>query len=167
MFSFIVDSPWSGFTFDDLLRFGQNLVQNRELVQDAIQNLFTNLWDKRTSIKTPTHPKAYLLRSLRNNLLRDAKRELKVADLDPNHQHHVHFTSSTSEQEDQFKYMRKVIQNLSDREREVIHLRYYQEIRNKEIAEIMGISYQSVANLLQRALKHIKVALESKHSNFK
>lgn len=153
---------------DDLLKFGSSLTKNRDLVQDAIQNLFTNLWDRRSSIDPPTHPKAYLLRSLRNNLLRDARNEQKIMDLDSDHQRlDQSDISITNVDEDQYDRMQMAIQSLSTREREVIHLRYYQEIKNREISDIMGISYQSVANLLQRALKQIKVAFESENVDHK
>ncbi len=147
---------------DDLLKFGKSLTANRDLVQDAIQSLFTYLWDKRSSINPPTHLKAYLLRSLRNNLLRDVKKARKITDLCSEQQLQGEAgIPFTNDDEYQHHRMQIAIQRLSIREREVIHLKYYQEIRNREISDIMDISYQSVANLLQRALKQIKANLEA------
>ena len=146
---------------DDLLMFGRRFTSNHDLVQDAIQNLFTHLWDKRSKVTPPNHTKAYLLRSMRNNLLRDAKMEQKLSSLDPEQQLPDRSIIATPTFEhDQLDRMKVAIENLSIREREVIHLKYYQGVRNTEISEIMGITSQSVANLMQRALKQIRENLK-------
>ncbi len=149
--------------FDDLLDFGLRLTNRQDLVQDAVQNLFTHLWDRRSKIKPPNHTKAYLLRSLRNNLLRDAKMEQKIKNLDSDqHLQDDSPHSASSLDKDQQDRMHALIESLSTREREVIHLKYYQGVKNTEISQIMGITYQSVANLLQRALKQIRESLKDR-----
>ena len=52
--------------------------------------------------------------------------------------------------------LRQLVQSLPDRQKEVIHLRFFMNLKNEEIAEVLNINYQSVSNLLVRALKKIK-----------
>ncbi len=48
---------------------------------------------------------------------------------------------------------------LSDRQREVLYLKYFEEIEYKQIAEILGINYQSVRNTASAGLKALRKLL--------
>jgi RNA polymerase sigma factor (sigma-70 family) len=58
------------------------------------------------------------------------------------------------------------LEQLPERQREVIHLRYFQNLKNEEIADIINVNYQSVSNLLHRAVKNLKKQLIAKRSTF-
>lgn len=45
---------------------------------------------------------------------------------------------------------------LSWRQKEAVYLRYYNGLRTKEIAEIMGVANQTILNTLYQALKKIR-----------
>jgi RNA polymerase sigma-70 factor, ECF subfamily len=51
------------------------------------------------------------------------------------------------------------IQALSPRRQEIVTLKFYAQLRNQEIAEILGINEQSVASHLHRALSDLKARL--------
>jgi len=61
----------------------------------------------------------------------------------------------TFDQKELFQKVRKVIKTLPERQSEIITLRYLSGMRNKEIAEILGIKEKSVASTLCRALKSL------------
>ncbi len=48
------------------------------------------------------------------------------------------------------------INTLPERLREIIYLRYYQDLSIGEIAEALSLNYQSVANSLQRAYRSLR-----------
>jgi RNA polymerase sigma factor (sigma-70 family) len=48
-----------------------------------------------------------------------------------------------------------LLNELPRRQKEVIYLRYFEEMEYTQIAEIMGIHYQSVLNLTQKALQKL------------
>lgn len=50
----------------------------------------------------------------------------------------------------------EMLNNLPKRQREVIFLKYYNNLSIKEIEDIMSISYQGVVNKLHRAIKNLK-----------
>ncbi len=52
----------------------------------------------------------------------------------------------------QSQQVARYLNELPRRQREIIYLKYYQNLDREEIAEVMGISHQSVSNLLQKAL---------------
>ncbi len=141
---------------DDLILYGQKLCADHPLIQDSIQQLFLYLWENRSRFLPPQNTKAYLIRSLRNNLLRSMKKERLFMDTDiERHWKEVDDVNANHEDEKQKHRLLKAIEQLPPREKEILHLRYYQNIRNQEISEIMGIGYQSVSNLLQRAVKRM------------
>jgi RNA polymerase sigma factor (sigma-70 family) len=50
----------------------------------------------------------------------------------------------------------ELLNKLPKRQREVLYLRFYQNLERTEIAEIMGVNEQSVSNNLQSAFKNFK-----------
>src|SRR6201985_3714086 len=51
-----------------------------------------------------------------------------------------------------------LLNELPRRQKEVIYLRYFEEMDYTQIAEVMGIHYQSVLNLTQKALLKLRSA---------
>lgn len=45
---------------------------------------------------------------------------------------------------------------LSNRQREIIYLRFYQNLDYEEISEVMNINYQASRNLLSHAIKVLR-----------
>ena len=56
----------------------------------------------------------------------------------------------------QIRHLNAVLDTLPKRQQEIVYLRFYQNLEFDEIARIMGLTRQSVANLLHRTLKKIK-----------
>ena len=54
------------------------------------------------------------------------------------------------------KNISKLLNKLPKRQKEAIYLKYYSGLKATEIAEIMDINYQSVVNILYKALKNLK-----------
>ena len=61
-----------------------------------------------------------------------------------------------SEADDRAKHLMQVFSQLSSHQQEIIYLYYVNELKHEEIAEIMGINYQSSKNLLFRSLSRLR-----------
>lgn len=59
--------------------------------------------------------------------------------------------------------LQKTLQGLSQQERELINLHYYQHFKQSEIAKIMGLTQSNVGVLLHRAVKKLKIKLENEY----
>ena len=151
----------------DLLHFGSKLCSDRELIKDTLQELFVDFWNKRQLLPEVTYVKVYLIKSFRYKLLRataNANRSaiFELEDLTkdvPSEQ----IIENEIAQERQLALKAK-LDLLPERQREVIHLRYFQNLTNDEIANIINVNYQSVSNLLQRALKNLKKKMKGELS---
>lgn len=150
---------------DDLIVFGKSITSNNELIKDVLQKLFIDIWDNRNSRTTPKHIKAYLVKSFRNNLIREIQREKKLEGISID-SYLEDIDGVTTGGDDEFieniDKLKKTIESLPQRQKEIINLRYYQGIKHDEIAEILNINYQSVSNLLARAIKHLNALMKKK-----
>jgi RNA polymerase sigma-70 factor (ECF subfamily) len=58
-------------------------------------------------------------------------------------------------QKEKFVYLQRLIANLSPRRREIITLKFFGGLRNKEIAKVLGLDERTVASHLCRGLEHL------------
>lgn len=144
-----------------LLSYGQKITADRSLLHDAIHDLFVELWDNRERIADVTSVRYYLLKSLRYKLLRNLGNKPPVVDLD---KLDPLGTESTVEQELlqlediqlRTEQLKKALALLPKRQQEAIHLRYFQNLSNEEVAQVMGVNYQSACKFIYTALKTLK-----------
>lgn len=69
------------------------------------------------------------------------------------------FESAIVEKE-KYKDLYLAISKLSEKDREIIRLKYWEELTNKEIGEILHISHKTVANRHSLSLKKLKELME-------
>ncbi len=58
----------------------------------------------------------------------------------------------------QHQKLQQILSGLSKRQREVVYLKFYQEMDYQQIATMMSINYQSVRNLVHSAIKDLQTA---------
>lgn len=148
--------------FNALQNYGYKFVRDEDFVKDCVQEVFIEIWSRRARISTPESVRAYLLGSVRKRVLREGfrqriNRDAQAIDLE-NDLTFVEFSPEWSviERENLAETTQRISESLNQlpkRQREVIYLRYYQNLDRDEIAEIMGVNPQSVSNLLQAAFK--------------
>ncbi len=56
--------------------------------------------------------------------------------------------------------IQQMIADLSDREREILHLRFNEDLTQEEIAERVGISQMHVSRILRKSVDHIRAQIE-------
>ena len=54
------------------------------------------------------------------------------------------------------KEVRLLLNSLTSRQKEVIYYRYMENLSIQEIAGLMDMNYQSVQNLIQRSMEHLR-----------
>ncbi|RRA99051.1 RNA polymerase sigma factor [Larkinella rosea] len=148
--------------YRSLYNYGLRLTTDSERVWDAIQDLLLDLWDHRTTVGDAVFVKAYLLKSLRYKLLKTRSGPTAV-DIDESTPAQLPFADSIEQQiidsesqTEQTRLLHQLMASLSKRQQEVLYLRFYQNLDNHEIAQIMGLERQSVANLLHRTFKELR-----------
>ena len=56
-------------------------------------------------------------------------------------------------------HLKKAIQQLTNRQKEIIYLRFYSGLSYEEISEVTALKYQSIRNLFSNALKELRKVL--------
>ncbi len=159
------DSDYLGDIFEkqfrDLYFYGIKLVPISELVKDTIQDLFTELCDQKQRPREIQNIEAYLFVSLRRELLRRVEKLRKNNSIEE-----TPIESFVFSEEDFLvdkdsgaavrQQLIKCLDELTDRQREVILLRFKHEMEFVEISKVLDMNVQSVRNLLFRALEKIR-----------
>jgi RNA polymerase sigma factor (sigma-70 family) len=153
--------------YSSLFRYGRSLVHDEELVRDAIQEMFLNLHKYRQGLKPVDIILPYLLASLKNTLFKQQSFLSKFDNFLPESNAEFSIEISIEEvlilkelSEHQTQSLNEALNNLPARQREAIHLKFYEGLSNQQIAEIMDINYQSVINFVQKALQNLENSLK-------
>lgn len=149
-----------------LYQYGCSFSNRPDLVDDVIQDLFYSFWNRRTELPDVIYLKTYLLSALRNRLidiLRKPNRMVRQTDIDWNETDLFaggfvieQQLIDDERQQEQTKQLQQLVGRLSKRQREVIYLRFYQDLDNEAIAKLMQVNRQSVANLISSAVLRIR-----------
>ena len=146
--------------YQPLFEYGRKFTSDRDALKDHVHDLFTNLWERREVLGSTDCIKPYLLKSLRNRIYKEKQRSDIFAEVDEHDKTPFGFdedeetriisTESSDEKKLQIKH---VLSTLTRRQQEIIHLKFYQNLSNDQIAELLVISRPAVANLLYQTLK--------------
>lgn len=144
-----------------LYNYGRKFTTDSNLVRDCIHNLFLELWNHRQSLSDVYAIKPYLFKGLRRKLMRELSQTHPTLDLP---QHEAFAISASYETQllyEQLEDERKhhllgVINKLSKRQREVIFLKYYENLSYEEVAAVMNININTVYNLISLAIRKLR-----------
>ena len=146
-----------------LYSYGMILCQDPEKVKDCIHDLFLSFWTNRQGLTIPTSGKAYLMVSLRRRIFEKGPKSnllttpLEDGEMDQewSNDPEEKWIHEEEESEKQRK-LGKALSLLSERQREIIHMKYFQQMEYEDIAKVMELNYQSARNLVNRALMALR-----------
>ena len=145
------------YTF--LFQFGLKICADRETLEDVIQELFTELWQKKKNTELQS-VKAYLVQSLKYKLYKAyhkqrhqfiLEKEEELFELSPET-----FLVQQEENKEQASKILEALNKLPPRQKEIIYLKIYKGLSYEDISELMHLKYQVVRNLLCQALKTLR-----------
>ncbi len=154
--------------YKSLFNYCSKYTSDIELVKDCIQELFIGLWDRRSRLSTNVNPRAYLIASIRRALHRKIESQNRFLKYQDKAYAYRYFDFEISIEEKIIdnetvqllaKKISALISTLPKRQKEAIYLKFFEDLSRDEIAEIMGNNPQTVSNLLQLALKKLRVDL--------
>ena len=149
--------------YSTLVNYGKTLMTGEDLVKDCVQDVFVDIWTYRYKLNEAIVVKAYLLSSVRKRIARLHHREhifsnIKQIDsleflFDFSIEDRLIADETTAKKVEQ---LNKSINQLSDRQKEAIYLRYHQGLSVEQVAEVLNLNYQSTKNLLHRAILQLR-----------
>jgi RNA polymerase sigma factor (sigma-70 family) len=148
--------------YSPLFHYGTKFTKEAVLIEDCIQEVFLRLWDRRESLGDTPSPKFYLFKALRHQLIKSQQRQHKKGEplnweTEASSEENAEQQLIQQEQLDiTYHNLQAFVADLPKRQQEALYLRYYENLSYEDIALIMGIHSQSVANLLQNSLKSLR-----------
>lgn len=148
--------------YPDLFRYGHKICPDPVVLEDCIQELFIDLWQSKNPPPTIS-VKAYLLKAMKYKLLKVLRKKSTNTQLHSDLSEHSVFEISyedfiigKQESEERNAKVVQAMNQLTNRQKEIVYLKFYQNLGYEEISEIMNINYQVARNLLYQAVKAMK-----------
>jgi RNA polymerase sigma factor (sigma-70 family) len=152
--------------YPHLYTYGRQLCRDTELLRDTIQTIFVDIWRRREGLGEVREVRFYLFRILRRQLMAHLGSKQKPGLLDPE----AHFYESdpfmSEEEQEQERRIQRAVQSLSGKQREIIFLRYYENLDCEEIAGLMQININTVYNHTTAAIKKLRYQLSGQAMSF-
>jgi RNA polymerase sigma factor (sigma-70 family) len=153
--------------FRPLMNYGLRFVNSAAVVEDGIQDLFLELWQYRQGLARPQSVRFYLLRGLRNRLAAYLREALRLEEVPFGETAYPFALEASSEQrwidldvdESRRQRIRMALDQLTPRQREIIYLRYFNDLSYEQICDLLGINYQSARSQVYQAVKLLRQRL--------
>lgn len=151
--------------YNPLLRFAITLVKSKEQAEEVVSDVFINVWEKRKRINSISNLKVYLFIAVKNTSLNYISRQ------------HKNLTDSVDEAAMEFKSIyfdpeqlmvtaemvariRAAIEELPPKCKLIFKLVKEEELKYRDVAEILSISVKTVESQLAIALKKIGASIQ-------
>lgn len=147
-----------------LIKYGNKLCPDHELLEDCIQDLFADIWQSKSASEVES-VKAYLFKALKYKIFKKQRNRLlknHTAELPNEMPFEISYeTFLVEEQENRDRITRLInaLNQLPNRQREVIYLKIFHELSYEEVSDIMNINYQVCRNLMSQAIKTLRKIL--------
>lgn len=145
-----------------LAAFAFRYVADRDIAEELVQDVFTNLWAKATTIHVETTLKSYLYGAVRNaclNFLKHQKVQTKHAE---RMLHSATIAQSVDflEMDQLEEKIKRALDKIPEKCRQVFEMSRNEGKRYQEIADELRLSLKTVENQMGKALKILRNELK-------
>ena len=155
VFAKIYDEYW-----EQLYAIGYNRLKSPADVEDIIQELFTDLWNSRKSIKIKSNLKVYLFTAMKYKVI-DHIRKQKIDSVNIEESNVLSIFSSESTDQilsfnELYARLEESIENLPEKSRLVFKMSRELEMSAAEIAKELKVSKRTVETQIYKSLRALK-----------
>ncbi|MNJ87356.1 putative RNA polymerase sigma factor FecI [compost metagenome] len=152
--------------YPKLFIHASRMLNDNDLINDLLQDLFTKFWVNKEKIGLIKNVEGYFYRSTRsivlNHIRLEKQRESKMVRMpEPG------IVSSTEDiivSDESQRLTKRLVQSALNRlpakQKEILNMRFYDELTYPQIAALLGIRYQSVINHVYRAVQSLRQVSE-------
>jgi RNA polymerase sigma-70 factor (ECF subfamily) len=149
------------FYYNDLFRYGIKFTADKDLTKDIIGQFFLHIWDHRKNFAEAENTKSYLIVSFKRftiGYLTKISRQLDIEEQQPEAYEYSYedYIIAWQNEEKVKALLRHAIEALPARQRELIQLRFYDQLSHEEIAIKTSLSIRTVYNKLHEAIKKLR-----------
>ncbi|GAA4453592.1 sigma-70 family RNA polymerase sigma factor [Nibrella saemangeumensis] len=152
-----------------LVNYGRRFGAENALIEDAVHDLFLELWHYRRTLTKPQSIQSYLLKSFRNRLLTQLAQQYRfqsngeedagfgLLPAEPSAEDRLIEAGLSHEQQ---LRVQKAMALLSPRQQEILYLRYFSDFDYEQICAVMGITYHTARTQMHQALTALRRRLQ-------
>ncbi|WP_138989471.1 RNA polymerase sigma factor [Larkinella sp. C7] len=153
-----------------LINYGRRFGADQATAEDAIHDVFIDLWKYRQTLTQPQSVQSYLLKAFRNRLVTQlAERQRRFAETDVEEQFGLLPVEPSAEDrlledklnQEQHEHIQSALTTLSPRQQEILYLRYFTDLSYDDICAVMGITYNTARTQLYQALTALRKRLQT------
>lgn len=150
--------------WSDLYNYAYNIIRNKLVSEEIIQETFFSLWTKREELQITQSLKAYLFTAVKFqtiNFIRSEKvkrdyassySSFKKATVDNSNEENIHLSDLKG-------VIEKEVSKLPEKCQQIFRLSRNEHQSIKSIADLMNISHKTVENQLSKALRQLRSSL--------
>ncbi|MFC2133187.1 RNA polymerase sigma factor [Bacteroidota bacterium] len=148
--------------YEPLYNFAGRYVRDSQIAENAVQDVFVKIWIQKEKLTIKTNVKAYLFTAVKNHLLNQIKQEKRLSSIED---YSLDLGDDETPESDHLKNetyaaVHKAINELPEQCRKIFKMHRYDNLKYHEIADILGISINTVKTQIKRALKALQKKLE-------
>ena len=152
---------WYENYIDELFAYGIAFGVEKDFVLDAIHDLFLHLFESADKIEILGSPKSYLFSALKNKIITSLRKQANWLSLDEEVEYNfkIEVDAEALMEEERRNYEKEVeslLNLLTNKQREVIYLRFIKALSIQEISEILNITPKSVRKMIYRAIERMQ-----------
>ncbi len=138
-----------------------HLVNDRELIKDAVQETFIELWNYRDTLGDIRHSQSYLVKVLRSIIIKKVKTDTQMHSITDemelaSEQNHFDSMAALENESEKNEKLKMALSQLTSRQKLIIRLRFFEGLSYDQIAEKLNMNYQSVNNLVFRTILSLR-----------
>ncbi|MDR1724865.1 MAG: RNA polymerase sigma factor [Bacteroidales bacterium] len=153
-----------------LLNLCYGMLHNKTDAEDLVQEIFIEIYNNAQFFKGKSKLSTWVYRIAINktishirkkkirNIFVPIENEARIGQMEQDHE------SEQTQQEEKLKYLQSAIDTLPAKQKTAIVLFAYEQMPQKEIAEVMKCSLSAVEVMIHRAKKTLKQKLEIKYN---
>lgn len=147
--------------YNELFRYGIRFTADPENTKDIVNQFFLHVWERREKFLLAENTRSYLLVSFKRFLIDDLRKSfpfIHVADYPEEPMEHAYedFLIRFQENEALKNALHRAIQALPVRQKELLMLRFYENMSCEEIAAKSSLNIKVVYNKIYLALKKLR-----------
>lgn len=150
--------------YPDLCLYAENFLGDPDECEEVVQEMFLNLWEKRSSLEKVTSIKSYIYRAVKNSCLNIINHnKIKMQYMEQNAEW-IKETEQEIEKEDHDETItlriKQEIDKLPEQRQKIFKLSRFDGLKYKEIAETMNLSVKTIEVQIGKALKTLRTELK-------
>jgi len=143
---------------DTLFAYGSRITADKELLKDAIQDVFIAVYKYGPDLRKPESLEFYLFKSLKRNIIRKIKEARFTADL-PAFELKFNLEEEIIPDEcdnERLLILQKLVQSLDPSQRELLFLKFNSGLTYPEIGQLLNLKPDTVKKQVYRLLDHLR-----------